>query len=1080
MRQIVSLLSMLLLFGIMAIAQNRTVTGRVTDAQGNPVPFASVTIQGTNTGVAADDKGNFSIQAPPNATLVFSAAGFQGTTVNIGDQTTVSATLSAQTALNEVVVTALGVRRSRNQVPYAAQQVTGEEVSKTRTNNFVQNLSGRVSGLEVRQGNTLGASTNVVIRGTKTISSSNQPLFVVDGVPVDNSQVRSANQTTGRGGYDYGSAASDINPDDIESMTVLKGAAATSLYGSRGGNGVILITTKKGTKGLGVTFNSGFGIGNYDPETFATFQNQYGAGYGRYYEDPSLFFWYRDIDGNGTDDLVAPMTEDASYGAKFDPNLMVYQWDAFDPTSPNFNKATPWVAAANGPAYIFQTAHSSNQSVMINGGNDKTGFKLGYTRTDDKGIMPNSKITKNLFNLGGSFELTSKLTASASANFSTIEGLGRYGTGYDDKNLMTNFRQWWQTNVDVKEQERAYMANKKNVTWNFADPTDLVPIYWDNPYFTRYENYSNDARNRLIGSVSTNYAPTTWLNFMGRVSHDTYDEMQEERQAVGSVSPSSYSRNNRIFKETNFDLMGNLDRNISEDINLKALVGTNVRKTKYQSIFSSTNGGLIVEKIYALSNSKNTPNAPSESYGEIQVLGLFSGLTLSYKDWLTLDGTVRNDKFSTLVEGNNSDTYYSGSVGFTWSRLLDRSDFLSYGKLRANIATVGQGASAPYSTNDAYSIGNPFGNVPLVSVAGTQANANLQIEKTESKEIGLEMAFLKNRVGFDLTYYNAKTFNQIFAVPVSTSTGYSSKFLNAGNITNKGVELSLFATPFQSKDFSWTINLNWTKNRNEVTELAPGIDAIVLGTFQGGVSIVAALNKPYGMIRGTDFVYDSASGQPIINQTTGRPLRTSLTNIDIGNPNPDWIGGINNSFRFKNFNFSFLVDMRQGGELFSLDMYYGLATGMYPETAGLNHLGNPVRDLVAKDPVTGAVLPNSGGIILPGVDPTGKPNTAIAAASNYGLFGYGYQPNKAFIYDASYVKLREAVLTYSLPSSFISKLHPFKGIDLSLIGRNLWIIHKNMPYSDPEENISAGNLQGYQGGAYPTVRSFTFNMRFRF
>jgi TonB-linked SusC/RagA family outer membrane protein len=1064
----------------MAIAQNRTVTGRVTDAQGNPVPFASVTIQGTTTGVAADEKGNFTIQAPPNATLVFSAAGFQGSTMNIGNQTTVSVSLTNQTSLNEVVVTALGVRRSRNQVPYAAQQVTGEEVSKTRTNNFVQNLSGKVSGLEVRQGNTLGGSTNVVIRGTKTISSSNQPLFVVDGVPIDNSQVRSGGQSTGRGGYDYGSAATDVNPDDIESMTVLKGAAATSLYGSRGGNGVIIITTKKGSKGLGVTFNSGFGIGNYDKKTFAEYQNEYGGGYGRYYEDPSLFFLYRDINGDGVDDLVVPVSEDASYGGRFDPNKMVYQWDAFDPNSPNFGKPRPWVAAANGPASIFQTSHSSNQSVMINGGNERTGFKLGYTRTDDKGIMPNSKITKNMFNLGGNFELTSKLNVNASANFSNIEGLGRYGTGYDDKNLMTNFRQWWQTNVDVQDQKTAYFNEKRNVTWNWADPTDLVPIYWDNPYFTRYENYQNDGRNRMIGNVSANYLATSWLNFMGRISHDTYDEMQEERQALGSVTTSSYSRNNRIFRETNYDLMANFDKNVVTDINVKALAGTNVRKTKYQSIFSSTNGGLIVDRIYALSNSKNTPNAPSEGFGEIQVLGLFGGLTFSYKDFLTLDGTVRNDRFSTLEEGKNSDTYYSGSVGFTWSRLIPRNNILSYGKLRANIATVGQGASSPYSTKDAYNIGNPFGNTPLVSVAGTSANPNLQIEKTESKEIGLEMAFLKNRAGFDITYYNAKTFNQIFAVPVSTATGYTSKFLNAGNITNKGIELSVFATPVQTRDFSWTINLNWTRNRNEVTELAPGIDAIVLGSFQGGVSLVAALNKPYGMIRGTDFVYDSASKQPIINQTTGRPLRTTLSNIDIGNPNPDWIGGVNNSLKFKNFNLSWLIDVRQGGDVFSLDMYYGLATGLYPETAGLNHLGNPKRDPIKKDPVTGAYLPTSGGVIIPGVDPTGKPNAVLANATDYGIFGYARQPNKAFVYDASYVKLREAVLTYSLPSSLISRLQPFKGIDLSLIGRNLWIIHKNLPYADPEEMIGAGNLQGYQGGAYPSVRTFTFNMRFKF
>ncbi|HEY0355298.1 MAG TPA: TonB-dependent receptor plug domain-containing protein, partial [Flavisolibacter sp.] len=335
MRKILSLLSVLMLLCTFALAQPRTVTGKVIDAQGKPVPFASVLVKGTNTGVAADANGDFSIQAAPNAVLIFSAAGFQSSEVNIGSQTSVTASLSSQSSMSEVIVTALGVRRTRNQVPYAAQQVTGDEVSKARTSNFVQNLSGKVSGLEMRQSNSLGGSTNVVIRGTKSISGNNQPLFVIDGVPVDNSTSNDANQRTGRGGYDYGSASADINPDDIESVTVLKGAASTALYGSRGANGVILITTKKGARGLGITVNSGFGFGKYDKSTFIEYQNEYGAGYGTYYEDPSGYFLYRDIDGNGTPDLVTPVSEDASYGGRFDANKMVFQWDAFDPNSPN-------------------------------------------------------------------------------------------------------------------------------------------------------------------------------------------------------------------------------------------------------------------------------------------------------------------------------------------------------------------------------------------------------------------------------------------------------------------------------------------------------------------------------------------------------------------------------------------------------------------------------------------------------------------------------------------------------------------------------------------------------------------------
>lgn len=1068
MRKILSLLSVLTLLCTIAWAQTRTVTGKVIDAQGKPVPFASVLVKNTNTGVAADANGNFSIEAAPNAILIFSAAGYQSSEVNIGSQTTVTASLSNQTSMSEVIVTALGVRRTRNQVPYAAQQVTGEEVSKARTNNFVQNLSGKVSGLEMRQSNSLGGSTNVVIRGTKSISGNNQPLFVIDGVPVDNSTSNDANQRTGRGGYDYGSASADINPDDIESITVLKGAASTALYGSRGANGVILITTKKGARGLGITVNTGFGIGNYIKSTFAEYQQEYGAGYGAYYEDPSGYFLYRDIDGNGTPDLVTPVTEDASYGARFNANTMVFQWDAFDPNSPNFNKARPWLAAANGPASMFQTATSSNHSVFLDGGTDKGSFKLGYTRNDDKGIMPNSKISKNLLNFGGTLNLSEKLQAGASVNFSGIEATGRYGTGYDDKNLMTNFRQWWQTNVDVLEQKTAYFNEGRNVTWNWADPTDLVPIYWDNPYFTRYENFQNDSRNRLFGNVNLTYSPLKWLNVLGRVSLDTYSELQEQRQAVGSVSPSSYSRTNRNVQETNFDLIFTADHDLSSDINLKGLLGTNVRKERRQAIAAATNGGLIVERIYALSNSINPINPPSEADARREVWGNFAGVTFTWRDMLTLDGTIRNDQSSTLPDGNNSYWYPSASMGWTFSKLLSSANWLSYGKFRANYAQVGSDAPV-YSTADSYIIGVPFGGNPITSVAGAAANPELRPEQTKSYEFGIEAAFLKNRLGFDVTYYNAKTFDQIFAVPVSTATGYNSRVLNAGNVRNKGVEVSLFGTPVQTRDFSWNINVNWTRNRNRVEELYPGVDAITLGTFQGGISIVAALGQPYGVIRGTDFQYH-ANGQPLINQTNGYPLRTTTSNNNIGDANPDWIGGINNTLKYKNLSLSWLIDTRQGGDVFSLDLYYGLATGLYPETAGNNELGNPSRNPISQ----------GGGVILPGVGPDGKPNTVRASNTTYGLYGYGRHPNKEFVYDASFVKLREAILTYNLPQSVVNRMKPFKGVDLSLIGRNLWIIHKNLPYADPEEIISAGNLQGYQGGAYPTTRTFSFNLRFRF
>ena len=453
MRKFLMLFALLMFFGTLVNAQTHTVTGSVKDETGAPVPYATVTEKGTRNATTADAGGNFTLKMKGSDALLITATGYNPNTVTPSGNT-IDVVLSRNaTELSAVTITtALGITRNRNQLPYAAQQVTGDDVSKERSSNFINNLSGKVSGLELRQSNGLGASTNVVLRGAKSFTGTNQALFVIDGVPFDNSNTNSSNQLTGRGGYDYGNAAADINPDDIESITVLKGAASTALYGSRGGNGVILITTKKGKRGLGITINTGVTTGAIDKSTFLTYQHKYGGGYGQYYEDTSGFFLFRDPNNgfapvDATDPAgrpVVPTSEDASYGHIFDPNLMVYQWDAFDPTSPYYNKAKPWVAAANDPTSFWERSWSYNENINISGGSDKGTFSLSYTRNDDKGIMPNSKITKNLVNFNSSLNITNRLTATASVNFSNIAGLGRYGTGYDDQNMAGNFRQWWE------------------------------------------------------------------------------------------------------------------------------------------------------------------------------------------------------------------------------------------------------------------------------------------------------------------------------------------------------------------------------------------------------------------------------------------------------------------------------------------------------------------------------------------------------------------------------------------------------------------------------------------------------------
>ncbi|MGN6211522.1 SusC/RagA family TonB-linked outer membrane protein [Parafilimonas sp.] len=1073
MRKTVSMFIMVLLTSVAAWSQGK-ISGTVKDQNGDPVPFATVNVKGTKVTVAADVNANFTIPAKSGDVLVITAVGIDPLEVTVGNDPVITATVNrtSGTITDVVVTTALGIRRSKNELPYAAQQVLGDEVSMQRSGNFINNLNGKVAGLQINQSNSLGGSTNAVLRGNKSLAGSNQALFVIDGVPVSNNITNSGNQTTGRGGYDYGNAAADINPDDIASITVLKGAAASALYGSRGFNGVILITTKKGRKGLGVTVNAGVTTGGILKSTFAKYQKSYGGGYGHYYEGPdsgpnAYNFLYRDINGDGEPDLVDPTSEDASYGAAFDPNLMVYQWDAFDTSSAFYGKAKPWVAAKNGPETFFQTPFSYNTSVFVDGGDDKATFKLGYTKNDDQGVLPNSRVTKDGLNLGGDLKLTDKLTASANIDYSRVKGLGRYGTGYDSKNLMTTFRQWFQVNNDLQELKQAYFRNRQNITWNWADPTDLTPIYWDNPYWVRYENYENDSRSRYFGYASLNYKPAEWVNILGRVSLDHFNQQQEERIAVGSVDPSLYSRYLQNYSEYNYDILATFIKSITTDLKFNGLLGMNIRRDYSNSIFSSTNGGLIVPGVYSLSNSVSTPLAPTETDLRYGTDSYFGGATFTYKEVFTLDGTLRRDQYSTLPRGNDIFYYPSVSAGFIFSNLLPGAkSWLNYGKLRANYAVVGNDMG-PYNVFDTYVLGSPFNGQPLASVPSTKSNEDLVPEKIQSKEIGIELGFLKNRITADLTYYYAKSIDQLVPVAVSTATGYSFKYYNSGTVRNKGIEATLMVTPVKTKDLTWDLTFNFTQNRNKVLVLHDSADNLQLASFQGGVSINATLGKPYGTIRGSDYIY--TNGQKTVG-SNGYYSITSASNNLIGDPNPDWMGSVSSSLRYKNLSFSFLIDTKQGGDIFSLDLYYGLATGLYPETAGMNDLGNPVRNL----------LSDGGGLILPGVTADGKENTTRVSASNYGTFGYARNPAKTFVYDASFVKLREAAISYSLPSAWLNDGKFIKGIDLSVVGRNLWIIHKNLPYADPEEIISAGNYLGYQGGAYPTVRTFTFNIKARF
>lgn len=1058
------------------VLAQRTVTGRATSAEdGSGLPGVNVVVKGTTTGTVTDATGGYSLVIPEGGeVLVFTFIGLKTQEIDIAGRAVVDANLEQDvTQLSEVVVTALGIERNKNELGYAAQQVSGDKITAARGSNFVNSLSGKVSGVDIKAANAMGGSTNVVIRGYKSIANSNQALFVIDGIPVSNASTNTTAQQTGGVGVDYGNAAQDINPDNIASVNVLKGAAATALYGSRAANGVIMITTKKGRKNsFDVVLNSGITWGEIDKSTYVRYQKEYGGGYlprfgaNRTYNDGSL---------------PAPVYgDDASYGPKFD-GQPVYHWDALDPASPNFHESRPWVAAANDPANsYYETAVTSSQSVGITAGGDKTTYKVGYTRIDEKGMLPNSTLDRNMINFTASTELIKKMTITTSANYTRIDGVGRYGTGYNGRNPNQTFRQWWQTNVDIKEQRDAYFRNRQNVTWNW-NAAGTGPLYSDNPYWSRYENYSNDSRDHFFGYASLNYEITDWLSVLGRAAYDGTTDFQEERVAVGSAGTSSYSRFNRSYSETNYDLMLTVKKKFAEDFSFTGLLGTNLRRTKIQSIRASTNGGLVVPRLYALSNSLSPLSPPTEEYIREGVDGIFADLTLGFKELVYVEGTIRRDQSTALPSNNNAYVYFSGAGNFVFSELID-ADWLSNGKIRGNYAEVGN-AGQPLAVFDVYDKPTSIGSIPVFSLPNVKNNSNLKPERTKSWEAGLEADFIDNRVGVDLTYYEARSLDQILNVTVSGATGYTGKWVNSGEISNKGIEASLYVVPVQTNEFSWTVNLNFTRNRNKVVSLYGEGSGEVLNyplgvsSVQGGVSLNAAKGYPFGVIRGKDFIY--TNGERTVN-AAGYYATTTASNIIIGNPNPDWIGGINNAFNYKGIGVNFLIDIRHGGDIWSLDQWYGEATGLYPNSVGLNDRGVDKRLPVAE----------GGGILLPGVQADGSVNTVYGEAQDgdgqlpfgYAANGYAGAPHAWYVYDGSYVKLREASITYSLPVDLLGLGRAFKAIDLSLIGRNLWIIDKKMEFSDPEDGLSSGstNLQGYQSGAYPMLRSYGFNVKLTF
>lgn len=1056
-------------------AQEKTISGTVTDTGGMPLPGANVVIKGTSTGTQTDFDGNFTINASEGQTLQISYIGMKTSEVRVGSSSNIAVQLEEDAqSLDEVVVTALGIKREKKSLGYASQEVSGEKLAEVPVANVGDALTGTVAGLNITQSGTMGGSTNIILRGVSSLVGNNQALIVIDGTPINNETFNQANIASGTGAYDYGNGMSDINPNDIEDVNVLKGAAATALYGSRGMNGVIMITTKKGkaSEKIGVQFSSAITVGSVNKKTLPKYQNQYGGGY------DGGSFYSGDINGDGTvEDNIVYTYDDASFGNRFDPNKLVYNWDSQYPQLPGYLQPTPWVAGASTPNDIWGTSTTYVNSVSFNGGNDKGTFRMAYTNFLQEGALRNSNLTRNTIDFSATYNLTEKLNAFGNITYTNNRGKGRVLTGYESRNPMQGFRQWWNLSVDMQKQKEAYEATGQNLTWNLKDWENQEVGYADNYYFNRDHNYQTDRRNRYFGNFGLNYEINDWMSVLGRFTFDTFNELREERVAMGSSAgqgrtehggAGEYYFMTHTVSEYNYDMILNIDKDLSEDLNLNANVGWNLRANSRVGNNAQTNGGLKIPGLYSITNTANplTEEDINDFNIRKKVDAFFAQANFGYKGMLYVGGSIRTDRSSSFPENNNRYWYPSGSASFIFSELLDSRDVINFGKLRFNYARVGNDTD-PYQLINTYVLNAKFGGSYNATAPTISNNPNLKSETMQEFEAGLEMNFFRSRLSFDLSVYKRQTFDLITNTDISGSSGFTALWVNSGDIENKGIETRVTVVPIQTEDFRWEMTANWSKNKNKVTKIFGDSEYLEMGSMWN-VSVGAKLGESAGTIRGTGFQY--IDGQRVVG-SDGKYLISESNQEVIGDANPDWVGGLNNSFTYKNFNLSFLIDIKHGGDIYSQDMAFGLSTGLYKETAGLNELGVPLRAPVA----------DNGGVILKGVKEDGSANDIRADFSTYeNPYGYYGAPEAMHVYDASYIKLRNLSLSYRMPKDIFGENSAIDNMTVSFIGRNLWIIHKNLPYSDPEAGMSAGNVQGFQNGAHPTFREIGASVKIEF
>jgi len=1018
----------MLFLSTFSFAQQRTITGTITSSDDNlSLPGVNVFVQGTTTGTITDLDGNYTIDVPgSDAVLQFSFIGYNTELVTVGTSNVIDIVLTASlVSLDEVVITSLGIAKEKKQITYSAQNVNTDELASARELNVANAMQGKVAGMDVIKNNSgVGSSTRVLLRGNRSMAGNNQPLYIVDGVPIMNHTAR-VNTSEG-GGLQRQDGISDINPDDIASITVLKGPSATALYGSRANNGAVVISTRKGAiqKGIGVEFNTNWSM---DKAMILTkFQDQYGQG------------------NNG----VYIGTSEEGWGAKME-GQMVDHWS----NNPNFEGPAQYAYSPhNNFEEFFQTGYNIANTLTLTSGTDKVRTLFSYTNTIAEGIVETNKLRRNNFNLRVDGNLHPKLYFDAKLTYIRQKVNNRITTGDNFSNpLRAIYRQ--PANISL-DQVREYEF--------FDDAGIRLQHYW-NPGTNGGENVywmlnrgalHEEIRDRVLGMASIRYNILDNLSLQARVSFDKIGDdwnWREYHNTYTIADNGDYHLYNRNAMEFNADFLLNYNNTWADGlISLDASVGGNMRINGSNNITTQTNR-LLKPNLFNITNTSRISS--SQSGAEKQVNSLLGYATVGFKNSLFLHVTGRNDWSSTLPK--DSWSYFYPSVGLNWiiTEMLETNPgILTFAKVRASYAEVGNDTD-PYKLSKTYSF-RAGGSLGYAYRGGTLPNEDLKPENTKSTEVGFDVRFLNNRLGLDFTWYKSNTFNQLLSVPLPRASGWTARFINAGNIQNKGMEITLNATPVQIGDFSWDIAFNYAQNENRVIELTPELSEYTVRVGGWATTIKVVEGGLYNEIFTRGLVRNDA-GQLLIN-SIGLPQVTPGQTVPQGNLDPDWLGGLSNAFSYKGINLSILIDMRMGGKIFN-----------YTET-NLTFDGYSAQTLEGRE-----------GYVIEGVlESDGSPNTIETTAEAYwhAYGGRNTPVGELFMYDASYVRLREILLGYN----FKINSNVIQGIDVSLYGRNLGFLYNPSEIMDPNSNVGSGNIQGIEGFGMPSSRTYGINARFKF